>query len=317
MANVCYHHSNMLDRPAVANCNACGKSLCQECADRFRSRKTGKSLCVDCYNAQLRKDAQTFEAYAKKHKTKSTIMIVCGSIFGALPILLGVFCLLGALFSFDGELLGIAVACLLVGVWLGAGTTSIALLTKFANRVSEFGFIWPLKIVLFIVGYALGFAVSPIIFAINLTNHIKDTKRFRRFAELNEQLIRTNQEFLAKARSVTSGSMDTERTRALQNEIAALNKKLQDAKAQAERAKTNATVSAPAVDFAQIQAMIVAKVSEVDRARKEAEEQVKQQLAEQAREAARQQEEYEKLKEDMSKIGKNVTTLDKKLGKVA
>lgn len=294
MANVCYHHFNLLDRPAVANCNACGKSLCQECADKFRSRKTGKALCVDCFNYQLRQESAKFATYAKEHKKKSTIMIICGSIFGALPILLGIFALLAALFTFDGENFVMGIVCLLVGAWMGSAATSIAKLFSFAHKIANIaGPLWPLRLVLFIAGFIVAFAVSPIIFAVNLINHIKDTKKFNRFAYLNSKLITANQEFLAKARALKSGSMDSAKTIALQNEINALNKKLQDAKSQAEK-------GASSIDMAQIQAMIDAKVQEERRAREEDQKEYAKQFAEEAKQREALMSDYENLKSDMA-----------------
>ena len=82
MANgfVCYHHHNDLSRQAVARCSKCGKALCQECAETFKSR-TGAILCGDCKKSEVQ------ETYAllqlkKGAIRKEFILILVGLVLG-------------------------------------------------------------------------------------------------------------------------------------------------------------------------------------------------------------------------------------------
>ena len=50
---VCYHHCNDMDRPVVSTCYKCGKALCAQCTDIFRSRATGNIVCVECLNNEI------------------------------------------------------------------------------------------------------------------------------------------------------------------------------------------------------------------------------------------------------------------------
>lgn len=65
----CYNH---IDRPAVAACKVCGKSLCKECADKYTP-----FLCDECY-AKLRKEE--FESL-KRARRKIITTFIWGIIF--------------------------------------------------------------------------------------------------------------------------------------------------------------------------------------------------------------------------------------------
>lgn len=60
----CYNH---IDRPAVAECKVCGKSLCKECADKYTP-----FLCDECY-AKLRKEE--FESLKRARRKIITTFI--------------------------------------------------------------------------------------------------------------------------------------------------------------------------------------------------------------------------------------------------
>jgi len=67
----CYNH---IDRPAVAACKVCGKSLCKECADKYTP-----FLCDECYT-RLRKEE--FDSL-KRERRKIITTFIWGVAFFA------------------------------------------------------------------------------------------------------------------------------------------------------------------------------------------------------------------------------------------
>ena len=78
---LCYYHHNDLSRQAVARCSKCGKALCKECSDTFRSVGDGSIECPDCYKVELSQTKSNFAA-ARNTVIKELVFIVLGYIVG-------------------------------------------------------------------------------------------------------------------------------------------------------------------------------------------------------------------------------------------
>lgn len=51
----CYYHPNKL---SVAVCSECGHGLCRDCIVKGRS---GKTLCIDCANRELKQEHKEYQ----------------------------------------------------------------------------------------------------------------------------------------------------------------------------------------------------------------------------------------------------------------
>ncbi len=224
--NACYHHSNCLDRPVVATCAACGKNLCGECAGKFRSQRMKKSLCVDCFNKELEQTRQANERLEKEHKKKSKLMIFFSLFFGAFPILIGLVLLLVGLFSVDPENLKMGIIMLVLGVWVGSLFTSFIYVVKFTRKIASAIKPFLFKLILGIVAFFIGVALSPIFFFVNLAKHVKKSKQYAYWSLWAKKTIEENNKWLLKARSMRADAVETEETIALKKQIQTLEKKL-------------------------------------------------------------------------------------------
>lgn len=186
----CYHHCNCSDRPAVATCSNCGKGLCVECADKLRSKTTGKILCVDCLNAELQENAAIARA-AKHMVTKEIIFILLGLIVGIIGFVF--------IFKFVNDNI-----VKIISLWLPFGLASLWTILRFiAER--EWDHFFP-KLILFIILVA----VSPLMFLWRVIRRIIDIASMKRFAKAQIVLQNANNEYFELARSMNNKLDDAE-----------------------------------------------------------------------------------------------------------
>lgn len=57
----CYYHPNKL---SVAVCSECGHGLCRDCIVKGRS---GKTLCIDCANRELKQDHKEYQRLLREN----------------------------------------------------------------------------------------------------------------------------------------------------------------------------------------------------------------------------------------------------------
>lgn len=230
---ICYHHANRTDRGAVTSCSRCGKGLCAECADKFRSSNSGRTLCVDCYNAELAQLQARAEVLSKKNSKSYKIKIAIAVVLGILPTFLGVLATIAGLFQLmsgglTDDSLTIGLCSLVLGIW---GSTILASFSKLLrnaqsvpNAIEDFFFdkvfknegclnsifnyfvywiyipIWLLSHVLAYVGV---FLLSPILFFFEMKTLKNDADLFKEFAEFQEYVKEQNLIFFRKARAMT------------------------------------------------------------------------------------------------------------------
>lgn len=178
----CYHHSNDHDRAAVANCSKCGKALCTECTDLFRSNRTGKILCIECLNGEIANNENLCARAAARAKKEITSMIV-------------------------GAVLGLIVAIILAASVPGAGLIAF-LIVPFL--FASFGLIWTYSfgsfgLVIGLIAFIVMAAISPIMFIIRVVKRVKNRKILAQAIIFNQEARAANNEFLKYARSCKSG----------------------------------------------------------------------------------------------------------------
>lgn len=209
---VCYHHSNCDDRPAVSTCSKCGKGLCAECTDKLRSPETGKILCVDCLNAELREGAK-LAVQAKDVVKREIVGMIVGGIIGI--ILMAVLIPLLATTPF-----------LFLAFFMPTLFASFFTLFHFARRRGFF---------LGILFFFFGMIASPIVFIWRLVVRIKNIKTLKDYAAYQVAAQETNKLFFETARKMKS-------TRQLEQENAAKFKaEYEKGKAEIERMRAQLT----------------------------------------------------------------------------
>ncbi len=88
----CYEHN---DRTVVATCPKCGKFMCRECAEKYKSK-----LCESCENERIKEEEEKAEQQKArvKNNAKANVetskkqlrgVIIKSAIFGIIGILLG------------------------------------------------------------------------------------------------------------------------------------------------------------------------------------------------------------------------------------
>lgn len=211
----CYHHCNDLDRPSVATCNKCGKALCAECTDLFRSRKNNKILCIECLNGEIASNEALFARISARRKKEMTMMIV-GAILG---LILGF------------ALLTVSPVFLLLPFVFGS------LGTIWEKSFGTFG--WLVGAILFIVMAV----ISPIMFVVRILSRIKERKTLAEAIAFNQRARQMNNQFLKSARERKSGLTGAEmqkiamQMQSAQIELLTLNTKMQQTAAALEEAK--------------------------------------------------------------------------------
>ncbi len=184
MTMACYHHANCGDRPSVSTCSKCGKGLCTECTDKLRSKKTGKILCVDCLNAELR-SMENHANYVIAKRKKELIGMLVGGIIGlilaiALTGTLGVF----AWF--------IPFACASFATIWGRTFGSGA------------GLIWG------IISFLIGVVISPIVLVVRVVSRLKESKDLKAYAEYLGRAKVANNNYFKMARAMKTGGINEE-----------------------------------------------------------------------------------------------------------
>ncbi len=176
---VCYHHSNCEDRPAVSTCSNCGKGLCTECTDKLRSPKTGKILCVDCLNAELREGAAL--SVKAKNAVKSEIVgMIVGGVIGIIVAII-----LGVLLSSTPFLF-----------------LAFFMPTLFASFFTLFNFARGRGFFLGILFFLGGIIASPIVFIRRLVVRLKNIKTLKEYAAYQTSMQETNKLFFETARKM-------------------------------------------------------------------------------------------------------------------
>lgn len=214
---VCYHHSNCNDRPAVSTCSNCGKGLCAECTDRLRSPKTGKILCVDCLNAELRQGA-ALAVKAKETVKREIIGMIVGGVIGIVVMIILCVLLTDSPFFF-------------VAFFMPTLFASFFTLFNFARRRGFF---------LGILVFLGGMIVSPIVFIRRLVVRIKNIKTLKEYAAFQLSAQKANQKFFEFARKMRSTkTLEAENTAKLKAEydakVAALSRQQNLSQAQLQQ----------------------------------------------------------------------------------
>lgn len=207
---VCYHHRNRLDVPAVGSCSVCGKGLCKECFDKFKSPSTGKAVCIDCLNYELRQSASKVSGIATKLKKEKRRMIIGAIIGGALPGALLLVSLIGLLFSGDFETFFTSLLCT---VYFGSIGGSFFTLIKWAWKagdldIFDLGFL--IKGAIRIVAFFGLIAAAPVVFIIRIISKIKKDKEMIELRNYYNWRIEQNNKYLNAAILVHSGMNATQ-----------------------------------------------------------------------------------------------------------
>lgn len=195
----CYYHNNCEDRPAVARCSKCGKGLCRECADNFRSEKNDKILCIDCRNEEIAKDAVWAEA-KKNEIRKEMIFIIVGFFLGlAIEIFLGIM----AATVGEGWLVLFVFALIF---FLPTLLASFKTIFRQVFKIDFYGglILTILKHALRFVFFALLCVTSPITFIWRLVKRGKDIKNLKRFKVLQIMRVQANEEYAEIASKMTT-----------------------------------------------------------------------------------------------------------------
>ena len=178
----CYHHCNDLDRPAVSPCSKCGKSLCVECTDLFRSKKTGNILCIECLNKEIKGNENRFAAISARLKSEMNKMIV-GLVVGIIAAII-------LLVALEG-------AAKILGIWMPFLFASFGLIWE-----KSFGSCgWLIGAIVFVVLVL----VSPIMFIVRLKSRSDRRKSLAYMIQVNMRAREMNNQFLEKARKKKSG----------------------------------------------------------------------------------------------------------------
>ena len=178
---VCYHHSNCDDRPAVSTCSKCGKGLCAECTDKLRSPETGKILCVDCLNAELREGAQ-LAVQAKDAVKREIVGMIVGGIIGIILMAVLIPLLAATPFLF----------------------LAFFMPTLFASFFTLFHFARNRGFFLGILFFFFGMIASLIVFIWRLVVRIKNIKTLKDYAAYQVAAQETNKLFFETARKMRS-----------------------------------------------------------------------------------------------------------------
>lgn len=210
----CYHHCNDLDRPAVAPCSKCGKSLCVECTDLFRSKKTGNILCIECLNKEIKGNENRFAAIAERRKQEMNKMIA-GAVVGAIAAIV---------------LLIAAGGIGVLGLWLPFLFASFGLIWE--KSFGSKG--WLIGAIVFVVMAA----ISPIMFVVRLKSRADQRKVLAEAIAHNQYMRQLNDKYLTQARQKKSG-LTSASIQELLNKTAALQKKEEEVAKRMEQAQAS------------------------------------------------------------------------------
>lgn len=178
----CYHHCNDHDRAAVSTCSKCGKALCAECTDLFRSRKTGQILCVECLNNEIAANERLAASIMERDR-KQIIGMIVGLVVG-----------------------------FILAIIMAASAPEIGFLgfIYFPFLIASFGTIWMYSFGSF--GFVFGLIafigmmlISPIMFVIRIVKRVKERKQLAEIIAYNIKARKLNNEYLEYARSCKSG----------------------------------------------------------------------------------------------------------------
>lgn len=231
---ICYHHANRTDRHAVISCDNCRKGLCAECADKFKSRATGRVLCVDCYNAELVQIEAKATALSKKNKKQYITKLIIAIVLGAIPVLFGILATvagIGSKLIYPNdpiENLIIGPAIIAIGIWGSTILASFSKLLRDAKKVpyaiedfyygkiykeegclssvSNYFSFWiflPIWLLSFVVSYVGVFLLAPVLFVFEIIGLKKDSEYLKEVAEFQEYARAQNRIFFKKARAMT------------------------------------------------------------------------------------------------------------------
>ena len=155
---LCYHHHNDASRQAVGRCSKCGKALCQECVDTFRSSKN-EILCGDCKKEELSR-TYALMSLRKSEIRKELIFILIGFIIGLLAVII-----LASAYATE---------LLVLIIWAPYVVASFGTFRKFKN---EHSFHFIISLIMFVV-FVL---ISPIMFIVRIVKRIKHIKQIKRY----------------------------------------------------------------------------------------------------------------------------------------
>ncbi|MDE7182407.1 MAG: hypothetical protein K2O41_05175 [Clostridia bacterium] len=187
----CYHHSNCVDRAAVARCTRCGKGLCRECADKLRSEDTGDILCVDCLNAEMAADAN-WAMQKKASVKKEIILIVAGFIIGLLIEIT----LIALSISTEN---GIYMILCIFSLFLFFPTllASLGLIIRTTRNMFE-------NFLLRIIFFLILCVASPIMFIVRIVRKARQIKILKRFAAIQMMKYEANKQYAEATRQMVS-----------------------------------------------------------------------------------------------------------------
>lgn len=142
------------DRPAVAQCEECGASICEDCveATEFAVEQFG-TLCVKCTQDKCYEAIEIFKKDSKKRLTRIIISVIL-YIIGAALIISGI----SGIDSGNIDIvIMIPIGIILCGLYTGLTWRKVG--DDDPNGVKDG---WLLKIIFFLIGTAFGVIVTPI-----------------------------------------------------------------------------------------------------------------------------------------------------------
>ncbi len=274
---LCYHHHNDQGRQAVARCSKCGKALCQECAETFKSSKNGAVLCGDC-----RKD-EVKETYVLLQKTKGIVKKELIFIF--VGLVLGIVATIILANAVDPNL-GV------LGIWLPFVGASFGTFHKFKGKHSP-------NILITIIMFLVFVVISPIVFIVRIARRTKHIKQLKGYQVSLERLFSAYNGYLEEAAEQTGENyymqLQEQKEKAQQLQKAAEQSRLAVAQKQQEleEAKKNNVSS-------DVLAAIQKQLDEQQRKQEEESKKAQEMAAKQA-ELEKKQEEQAKIQEETKK----------------
>lgn len=185
----CTTHNN---RPAVYECDRCGKPICESCYNDFDIASGDEHLCSECYKNAVRDEIAEVKSL-KRMVIREFVFIIIGLIVG---LVLG----LDICFGFgivSDEPTGMVVAPIYLPFIFGSLLTIIK---KIKNEYSEQRVEgddtnWVTLIFVIIINLLL----APIMTIVRFFQRIGDMRKINRIAEQDEALLVTIDDYIARS----------------------------------------------------------------------------------------------------------------------
>ena len=221
---LCYHHHNDQSRQAVGRCSKCGKALCQECVETFKSRKN-EVLCGDCKKAEIQETYALMEL-RKKEIRKELIFILIGFIIGILGVII-----LSKVWEPEAMVLII---------WAPFVVASFGTFHKFKEKHS-------INFLFTIIMFFIFVLISPIMFIVRICKRQGHIKRIKRYQVVLENAFASCNNYMKNAEAQKGENYymllqeEKEKAQQLQDAAEQNQNRITDLQQQLETAKQSAT----------------------------------------------------------------------------